>query len=103
MNWIWFTAVLLLSLGPLYLLGLRLYRLWLSAKSVQQELTVTAELLNDLAQVRPAEIAEAVAATSSDLHGLLYQRVHLKQRKERRRAARQRRLIERLHKAEEKT
>jgi hypothetical protein len=102
MNWLWFTVILLLSLGPVYLLGLTLYRLWLSAKAVQQELAVTATLLTDLTEARPVEVAAAVAATASDLDALVSQRVRLKQRKERRRSARQRRLIARLHKAEEK-
>ncbi len=102
MNWLWFTVILLLSLGPVYLLGLTLYRLWLSAKAVQQELAVTATLLTDLTEARPVEVAAAVAATASDLDALISQRVRLKQRKERRRSARQRRLIARLHKAEEK-
>lgn len=102
MNWMWFTAVLLLSLAPIYLLGLTLYRLWLSARAVQQELTVTAAMLTDLAETRPVEVAEAVAATAADLDALVSQRVRLKQRKERLRAARQRRLIAHLHEAEEK-
>jgi len=102
MNWMWFTAVLLLSLGPVYLLGLTLYRLWLSARAVQRELAITATLLTDLAETRPVEVAAAVAATASDLDALVSQRVRLKQRKERLRAARQRRLIARLHEAEEK-
>jgi hypothetical protein len=102
MNWMWFTALLVLSLGPVYLLGLTLYRLWLSARALQQELTVTAALLTDVAEARPVEVAAAVAATASDLDDLISQRVRLNQRKEQRRAARQRRLIARLHEAEEK-
>jgi hypothetical protein len=102
MNWMWFVALLLLSLGPLYLLGLTLYRLWLSARSVQQELEVTASLLKELAEVEPIEVTAAVAATASDLADLTAQRVRLKQAKEQRRTARQRRLIARLHEAEEK-
>jgi len=69
---------------------------------VQRELAITATLLTDLAETRPVEVAAAVAATASDLDALVSQRVRLKQRKERLRAARQRRLIARLHEAEEK-
>jgi hypothetical protein len=102
MNWFWFTSLLVLTLGPIYVLGLRLYRLWLSASAVQREFAVTAALLAELADVKPVEVAEAAAATAADLPDLISQRVRLKQRKQRRRTARQRRLIARLHEAEEK-
>jgi hypothetical protein len=102
MNWLWLVAIALLTLMPLYTLSLLLYRISLSARSVHNQLSETNRLLGELSTLEIIEVDQAVAATASDLDDLVSRRLVLKRIKERRRAARQRRLIARLHEAEEK-
>jgi biopolymer transport protein ExbB/TolQ len=101
MTWwqLWlFLGVVVISL---YLLGLVLWRLTLSMKSLQAELNRTAELVSELEQTRVVEVAEATAATAEDLVRLTRLRINQKRRKALRHEQRQRRLMEHLKNAEE--
>jgi hypothetical protein len=88
---------LLVAMASIYALGLVGYRLLLSAKRLNTELTKSKELIEDLNSFETTLPSKAVANTGPELLSLLGQRRKIGQAKEQRVKARRRRLIERIN------
>lgn len=88
---------LLVALASIYALGLVGYRLLLSAKRLNIELTKSKKLIEDLNSFELTIPSKAEANTGPELLFLLGQRRKIGQAKEQRDKARRRRLIQRIN------
>lgn len=90
--WLWLVA----SLAGLYGLGMVLYRLYLSGKSLLAAVSESQRLLNELKSHEPMELTAAKPNTRQDLGEVLLARKSFEKSREVKAEARQRRLIKRI-------
>ena len=88
---------LLVAMASVYALGLVGYRLLLSAKRLNIELTKSKKLIEDLNSFEITIPSKAEASTGDDLLSLLDQRRRIGRAKEQRVKARRRRLVQRIN------
>lgn len=99
MNWSsW--LILGVALLGLYLLGLTGYRLLLSVRALQLEISRTRELTGQLQNLPTLEIEPATPYGQQDLAKALRNRRQIQAKNEKRREARQRRLVQRISEIE---
>lgn len=99
MGWTgWF--FLAVSLAGLYGLGLVLYRLFLSVKSLAREISQTKALVSDLMSYEPLEYTPAKPSGREDLAEVLMARRNFEKSREAKAEARQRRLVQRISQIE---
>ena len=92
--------LLLVAIASIYALGLVGYRLLLSARRLNTELTKSKELIEDLNSFEKTMPIGAEASNVADLLSLLGQRRRIRQAKEQRVKARRRRLLQRINNIE---
>ena len=92
--------LLLVAIASIYALGLVGYRLLLSARRLNTELTKSKELIEDLNNFEKTMPTGAEASNGADLLSLLGQRRRIRQAKEQRVKARRRRLLQRINNIE---
>lgn len=92
--------LLLVAIASIYALGLVGYRLLLSARRLNTELTKSKELIEDLNSFEKTMPNGAEASNEADLLSLLGQRRRIRQAKEQRVKARRRRLLQRINNIE---
>ena len=92
--------LLLVAIASIYALGLVGYRLLLSARRLNTELTKSKELIEDLNSFEKTMPIGAEASNGADLLSLLGQRRRIRQAKEQRVKARRRRLLQRINNIE---
>jgi hypothetical protein len=90
--WLWLAA----SLAGLYGLGMVLYRLFLSGKSLVAAVSESRRLLTELKSFAELEITAAKPNTREDLGAVLMARRAFEKDREAKAEARQRRLIKRI-------
>ena len=90
-------TLLLVAIASIYALGLVGYRLLLSARRLNTELTKSKELIEDLNDFEMTMPSKAEANTGADLLSLLGQKRRISQAKEQRVEARRRRLLQRIN------
>jgi hypothetical protein len=88
--------VLAVSLGGLYGLGLVLYRLFLSAKSLLRAITHSRALVAEAMAYEPMDYQPAKPTTAEDLKEVLVARRSFERVQEAKAQARQRRLLKRI-------
>ena len=92
--------LLLVAIASIYALGLVGYRLLLSARRLNTELTKSKELIEDLNSFEKTMPNGAEASNEADLLSLLGQRRRIKTDREKRAEQRRRRLIHRISEIE---
>lgn len=90
-------TLLLVAIASVYALGLVGYRLLLSARRLNTELSKSKELIEDLNDFEMTMPSKAEANTGADLLSLLGQKRRISQAKEQRVKARRRRLLQRIN------
>jgi hypothetical protein len=88
--------LLLVALASLYALGLLGYRLLLSARRLNTELTKSKELIQDLNSFEMLTPSKAQVTSGSDLLSLLGERRKIGQAKEQRVKSKRRRMVQRI-------
>jgi hypothetical protein len=91
---------LAVSLAGLYALGLVLYRLFLSVKSLAREISQTKNLVAELMSYEPLEYTPAKPSSRKDLAEVLMARRNFEKSREAKAEARQRRLVQRISRIE---
>jgi hypothetical protein len=88
--------LLLVALASLYALGLLGYRLLLSARRLNTELTKSKELIQDLNSFEMLTPSKAQVTSGSDLLSLFGERRKIGQAKEQRVKSKRRRMVQRI-------
>lgn len=92
LGWLWLALVL----GSLYFLGLTLYKLVLSAKSLQAQAKIANATISKVLSVPMPNIEPARPNSQEDLAQLVQERRQREKAKAERKQARQRRLVARI-------